>query len=295
MQRHPTRTIWLLAEAVHAVVYFAPEKAQLYRDAGLKGGWMAYFASRSAAMGAVGAEVVSATFYNFNPDMVARALPDAWRFCQPQRVLEARHSAAQAALRRLVPDSQMSSAAYVTEILARTLDRVDFAGRPLAAAHSGIARSDDPLLALWQVCTLWREYRGDAHVAALVCNGLGPVESHLTLAATGSTDEETLRGNRGWSVEQWEQGRLRLREAGLLDASGSLTAAGARIRRRVEDITDARSDLTWEPSGHDLDVVGPLAEIVGHIVSGGGVPFPNPMGLSELELHHALGSPEPAK
>jgi hypothetical protein len=46
--------------------------------------------------------VVTATFFNFHPRMVARAIPDAWRFSRPERVLQARFQAADAALRRLL-------------------------------------------------------------------------------------------------------------------------------------------------------------------------------------------------
>ncbi len=48
---------------MHAVAYFEREKVERYRAAGLKGGWMAYFASRAAAMGPVGPAIVSATFW----------------------------------------------------------------------------------------------------------------------------------------------------------------------------------------------------------------------------------------
>ena len=44
-------------------------------EAGLRGFWMGYFAARSAPMGPVAAPVVTATFFNFNPMMVERALP----------------------------------------------------------------------------------------------------------------------------------------------------------------------------------------------------------------------------
>ena len=33
---------------------------------------MQYFASRSAPMGAVSAKVVAATFFNFNPELIAK-------------------------------------------------------------------------------------------------------------------------------------------------------------------------------------------------------------------------------
>ncbi len=74
------RRMWQALETLHSTVYFAPEPRDAYRRAGLRGGWMGYFASRSAAMGPVPAEVVVATFYNFHPGMVHRAIPDAWGF-----------------------------------------------------------------------------------------------------------------------------------------------------------------------------------------------------------------------
>ena len=96
------RRMWQALETLHMTVYFAPEPRDAYRRAGLRGGWMGYFASRSAAMGPVPAEVVMATFYNFHPRMVRRAIPDAWGFAPPERVLAARYEGADAALRRLL-------------------------------------------------------------------------------------------------------------------------------------------------------------------------------------------------
>ena len=78
MDHTVARRMWQLLEPVHAVVYFAPEAREAYTAAGFKGGWMGYFASRAAAMGAVPPEMVIATFYNFHPSMVRRAIPDAW-------------------------------------------------------------------------------------------------------------------------------------------------------------------------------------------------------------------------
>ena len=90
MERDLARRLWTRLEAYHAVVYFAPEKKQAYEEAGLKGGWMGYFAGRAAPLGAASAELVTALFYNFHPGMVRRSIPDAWRFSTPERVLEAR-------------------------------------------------------------------------------------------------------------------------------------------------------------------------------------------------------------
>ncbi len=40
------RRVWQLIEPYHASVYFAPEARDIYGAAGLKGGWMGYFADR---------------------------------------------------------------------------------------------------------------------------------------------------------------------------------------------------------------------------------------------------------
>ena len=111
--------MWQALETLHMTVYFAPEPRDAYRRAGLRGGWMGYFASRAAAMGPVPAEVVMATFYNFHPRMVRRAIPDAWGFAPPAEVLAARFAGIDAALRRLLGGWAESEEATEAAGLAR--------------------------------------------------------------------------------------------------------------------------------------------------------------------------------
>ena len=88
--------------SLHSLVYFVPEAEQEYTAIGLRPGSMPYFASRSAPMGAVSGGVTAATFYNFNPAMVARHIPRAWTLASPADVLAARLRVADRALRRLL-------------------------------------------------------------------------------------------------------------------------------------------------------------------------------------------------
>src|SRR5919199_5613638 len=89
-------------EPLHNHVYFAPETGEHLTAAGLRPGRMCYFAGRAAPMGAVGPGVVTATFYNFAPSLVARHVPRAWTLATPEQVLEARTTAARAAFTRLL-------------------------------------------------------------------------------------------------------------------------------------------------------------------------------------------------
>jgi hypothetical protein len=273
--------MWPLFEAYHATIYFAPEACQAYRALGLKGGWMGYFASRSAPFGPAPPNLVIAVFFNFHPAMVARALPDAWSLATPEDVLAARLRAADAALRRLLPEHvdgpEMAQAAALAREAA---EAPPLAGRPLYAALRSLPWPEADHLALWHATTLLREHRGDGHVAALTAAGLDGCEAHVTLAATGVVPRETLQQNRWWSDDDWAQAEARLVGRGWLDSNGRITEAGRAGRQQVEDTTDALAGEPWARLGSERterlrELLGPLARA---ITERGGLPVPNPMG-----------------
>jgi hypothetical protein len=76
------RKTWRTLEPLHGMIYFVPEATDAYERLGITGR-AGYFASRAAPMGAVAAELVIATFFNFNPDLVRAAIPRAWDITTP--------------------------------------------------------------------------------------------------------------------------------------------------------------------------------------------------------------------
>jgi hypothetical protein len=280
---HVARRMWHALEPYHAMIYFAPEARDAYTAAGLKGYWMGYFASRAAAMGSVQANVVAAVFYNFHPRMVGRAIPDAWRFSLPEAVLAARYGAADAALRRLLGEAVSSSEVAEAATLARrAVEACQVAGRPLFAGHLALPCPEAPHMVLWHAATLLREYRGDGHMAALLANGLDGCEAHLTLVGTGAVPREAVQPHRGWSDEEWDAAATRLRERGLLDDGNMLTPRGAAVRLAVEELTNQLAEPPWHHLGKaDCERLYALASSLSDkIVRSGGIPIPNPMGLS---------------
>ena len=276
------RRLWPAFETYHAHIYFVPEAAEAYRELGLKGGWMGYFASRSAALGPASSGLVTAIFFNFHPAMVARALPDAWALASPEDILAARLRSADAALRRLLPDHVGSPAEAEAAGLAReAAEAPALAGRPLFGALRSLPWPEEPHLALWHACTLLREHRGDGHVAALTAAGLDGCEAHVTITAAGGIPRETLQVNRKWSDEEWAAAEERLKGRGWLDADGVLTDAGRAGRADVEARTDALAEEPWRALGADrtdrlLELLTPLAKAINEA---GGVPVPNPVGV----------------
>ncbi|MGB6761279.1 SCO6745 family protein, partial [Mycobacterium sp.] len=101
MRREPglARRFFDRFEPVHAVTYFAPEAREALDGLGYRGYWMGYFAARSAPLGTVAPEVVTAIFYNFAPTRVAKALPAAWQIAGPEEALRVRLDTAVAVLR----------------------------------------------------------------------------------------------------------------------------------------------------------------------------------------------------
>jgi hypothetical protein len=145
------RHMWTLFEPVHAITYFCPEARSAFEIAGLRGFWRGYFAGRSAPLGPVAAAPVVASFFNFAPAMVSRALPSVWDLVTPEQALATRQSGAVAALRRVagasskVPREQMQPLrgwtddewdAAVARLADRGLVTADGAATPAGAELS---------------------------------------------------------------------------------------------------------------------------------------------------------------
>src|SRR5580658_8409927 len=75
MDTRMARRTWRVLEPVHSMVYFVPERIAEYGAIGVTDQTMSYFGSRAAPMGAVGAEIVVATFFNFSPELVRQFVP----------------------------------------------------------------------------------------------------------------------------------------------------------------------------------------------------------------------------
>lgn len=248
------RKTWRTLEPIHGLIYFAPEAGEAYADIGLPPGMGGYFASRAAALGAVPADVVIATFFNFHPAFVRETIPWAWSVASPEAVLEARVAAAGRALRVRLGD--LATSPQVEEAAALARRAAESAtqwpeGRPLFAAHAALPWPDDPLLVLWHAQTLLREFRGDGHIAAMTVEGVGGVEALILHGATGDVAPATLRSSRRWPRDEWAAGEERLRSRGWLDDGGALTDAGRAHRQWVEDRTDALAAPAYEVLGED--------------------------------------------
>ncbi|HKV17523.1 MAG TPA: hypothetical protein VJR50_00725 [Mycobacterium sp.] len=271
-------------EPVHAVTYFSPESRAALDGLGYRGFWMGYFAARSAPLGMVPTQVVTALFYNFAPARVAKALPAAWEVAPPEAALRARQDSAVATLRRYgLTDDAVRTAA---DLAAKAAREAPLDGRPLFAANAALPWPDEPLGALWHATTLLREQRGDAHVAVLSSVGLSGRECNVLHAVAGRVPKEMIMRSRDYDDAQWHDVEDRLRQRGLLDESGGLTEAGRDLKQRVEDTTDelALGALDALDDREVEQLFAALTPIARTVVAAGDVPAATPMGLNRDDL-----------
>jgi hypothetical protein len=279
------RRLWLVGEPIHALTYFAQESADAWAAAGIRGFWRGYFATRAAPFGACGPELPTATFYNFEPAMVAKALPSVWELASPQAALGARLAGMDASLRAVlgdVPDGDALRAAVAT--LRDVVDAAPISGRALFAANAALPWPDEPHLALWHGLTCLREHRGDGHVAALVAAGIDGCQAHVLAGAAGGSPREVTQPTRGWTDEQWDEAAAGLADRGILDGSGAITDAGRELHRDVERRTDELAAVPWAAVGdHRIaEVEAVLLPLARRIQDAGVIRQPNPMGLPPL-------------
>lgn len=303
---HAARSMWTLFEPVHAVTYFAPQGRAAFEQAGLRGFWRGYFAGRAAPLGPVGAAVVGASFFNFAPGMVARAIPGVWELISPEQALRVRTAGASQALGALLA-GQEAAAEAAAGLLWRAVGELDCAGRVLAAANvalpnpgdgpNGPERASSPerpgstedaegsggssaLGRLWQAATVLREHRGDGHWAALATADIDGCEA-VVLRCGLDLRREDLQPIRGWTDEEWDAARDRLAGRGLMGPDGTLTSAGREVHAAVEAATDRAASRPWARLGAEATaelaaLLLPLARACASVV-----PYPSPMGVPE--------------
>ena len=248
------RRTWRTVEPVHGFIYFLPEANQAYAALGPVGPRTGYFASRSAALGAVPAEVVVSTFYNFNPALVHESMAPAWSAASPAEWLRTRLQAVDTGLRRAwdgaVDTAEIRELAGLLRAAAeRACESPE--GRPLFAGHASLRWPGEAHLDLWHAQTLLREFRGDGHIAALVAEGISGLEALVTHAASGDVPAAVLMASRAWSGAEWDAAVHGLVARGIVNPDGTFTEHGREQRDRIERMTDELSVAPYAALGEE--------------------------------------------
>lgn len=145
------------------------------------------------------------------------------------------------------------------------LQGVDWAGKPLAAAHAGLPAAADPVVDFWQSVTALREYRGDCHLAVLTSAGLGGAAANALAVGTGWSWFADQRAMRGWTEQEWAAAIDGLVTRGWLEPDGTATETGTAARAQLEDATDrvVAAGLDREATSRLLTLEADLVALAG--------------------------------
>ena len=130
-------------------------------------------------------------------------MPGVWEAASPESLQAARFRVVQRALERVGAGLSPDEIAEARSLIDPVVAGLGHGGKPLAAANASVALPDDPLVALWQQLTVVREWRGDAHIAVLVTNELGPCECLVLQVSTGRFPLRIAQVTRRWTDEEW--------------------------------------------------------------------------------------------
>lgn len=266
--RRVSRRLRNLCEPIAACVYFAPEAISAYEELGLDYA-QGYFTSRSACMGRLSGEAVTATFGVFRPEIVVPFVREGWSKTDPDAVLAARYEGATAALERMIgaPDT-----ARAVEILRPAMEAQPMSGRPIFAGLRSLPFPEDPLGRLWRVCDYVREHRGDGHIAAWTAAGLDALEVGLLTELYWEVDLGSYIATRGFGPDDVSEGLRRLEARGLV-ADRAFTEAGWALREEIEEATDRMETGVVEALGDDAEeIFGILEPWTRAILDAGGYP-----------------------
>jgi hypothetical protein len=242
------RRLFDLTEPICLVNFFADEPNEAMAQLGFDTYWDGYFAGRSAPLGRVPAEVVDAAFYSFGEGEVARHIPRVWEVTTPEAAHAARERGCVTALRRILGDlvgtPELERAAG---LLAEASVSAPSQGRVMYAGLRSLPMPQEPVARLWHAANMLREHRGDGHVVALVAERLGGTEAHVLSAL----DMGIYPAESFGRIHHLPKARLAvvmdgLRDRGLLDASGRMTADGRATKARVEALTDTLAEAPYD-------------------------------------------------
>lgn len=208
-----------------------------------------YVCSRAALLGEPTAGVVISAFAVFEPAMLRGVYEGGRSLCARDALLLARDEATIASLTTVLEDVDVSSAAL---LLRQGVEAADGTGRALFSGLRDQLWPDSDVGQLWRASELFREHRGDSHVAVCIAAGLDAVEMNVLTELYVGMPLGSYSSSRGWDEVALQQAAARLRDRGLMDQE-SLTDDGRSFRVDIEAQTDTMQQSIIDAIGNGLD------------------------------------------
>lgn len=249
----PARRLRDAVEPIATIGWWSEAAGEQFGAAGLDflGGYMW---GRAASLGSdVEPAVVASAFGVFDPSLLGAGVTAARNIASHEQILASRAVGAGAGLAAATTDIAVTDIVRLAQQLRAPLDLVDVTARPMFTALRGLPISDDPHVSLWRAAEMYREHRGDGHLAACVAAGLDAVEMNVLTELWLNYPVGEYSATRGFGPDRIGAAVDSLADRGWVDSEGALTADGREARNRIEAATDESQRAVTAALGDDLD------------------------------------------
>ena len=258
----PARRMRDAVEPIATIGWWAQAAGDEFSAAGLDffGG---YVWGRAAALGAdADVSVVVSAFGVFEAGLVGAVLEGAKPVVSHEEILASRERGAAAGLAAAASSVDTDLVTSTAQRLRASMEEVDGAARPFFSGLRALPASTDPYAALWRAAEMFREHRGDGHLAACVAAGLDQVEMNVLTELWLSYPVGEYSSTRGFSPERVQEAVATLRASGWVGDDGLLNEDGRAARDEIEHATDMSQHRVIAAMGDDVDVlIGDLSSI----------------------------------
>jgi hypothetical protein len=225
-----------------------------------------YVWGRAASLGAdVSDSVVVAAFGVFEPVLLTAIYRQGRAISSQEAVLVARADGASAGLAAAAAGVDAALVDEFGHVLLVALDGLDGVGRPLFSALRQLPVPIDPFGRAWRAAELFREHRGDGHLAASVAAGLDMVTMNVLTEVWLGYPPGEYSATRGFSPDRIDASVADLRRREWLGDDG-LTKSGRAARDAIEEATDRSQDALILALGDSLESVVAAATTIGSAV-----------------------------
>jgi hypothetical protein len=229
-----------------------------------------YAWGRAAALGEPAPSVVVATFGVFEPTWLSRAYERGRSAVSRDEILANRAEGAAEGLAKTLGDRVETAA--LAEALHTAMADVAATARPLFSALRELPVPATAHGRLWRAAEMYREHRGDSHLAACIAAGLDPVEMNIVTELAVGYRVTEYSSTRGYQSEALEAAAASLTARGWL-SEGNLTDDGRAARAAIERATDAGQAEVLDGLGDRIENVITIAASLSDLIVAAGA-FP---------------------
>ena len=269
----PARRLRDAVEPIGTIGWWAQAAGDEFESLGLDffGG---YVWGRAASLGAH-AEVstVVSAFGVFDAGLLGAVLGAAKPTVSQPDMLASRERGAVAGLAAVTSSIDTDLVASAAKRLRAAMADVDGAARPFFNGLRALPVPSEPHGALWRAAEMFREHRGDSHLAACVAVGLDQVEMNVLTELWLNYPVGEYSGTRGFAPERVRDAVTTLRASGWVDDDDVLTVDGRAARDEVEAATDQAQYRIIDAVGSGIDaLVADLSTIGDAVVASHAAP-----------------------